>query len=255
MTYRRFRNPLSFLCLALAALAVLATATAATAATAADPVSAANPENPYDDVGSLHNAAMEAAIGARATVGDDPFVLGVHWLEQMRDFACASEGESPCALRLPGLRVAEVLDDPDAAAQKISASLTWEQRAFFDGLLVEVSATERDVAERVQRIRDLEREITAALSSEEARPLLQSASVARHSLVYWHQQAADPTSWNLAPDHIDAEAFGQLARDIPLYDFLGGFLPYWPYFDPIGAYLASMYALLQSILDILGSYF
>lgn len=213
-------------------------------------VQGGNTGNPYDSAGQLHNAGLDAAAELLDQYGSDARSLTIALVQRMREFDCASSGEEPCYGRLPGLRVARSLAQPEQYQAEISAALSEVQRPYLASLMSTVRAVELGVEEQLAQLEQLEQEMQSALRDDEAAPLLQAASVARHSLVYWHGEASGDSRWNLDPTRVDDAAFDETVARIAAHDVVGGFVPYWPYYDPVQGAMASVWAIVMMILHL-----
>lgn len=212
-------------------------------------VDPSNPDNPYDAVGQLHNAALDDAIQARQLLEDgsgsvDPLLFTLVAEQRIRDFVCA--GVEPCTLKIPGLQTARILVDFEGTRASVANTFDRTQRPYFDRTFEILGTHTLGVDGQIQQLRDMESEILAALSEEQAEPLLRGITVARHSLAYWHTQSSVDSPWNLDPTTLDQETFDSLLLRIPQYDSLGGFIVPG-YVHPI---MASAMIIMWMIIDL-----
>lgn len=213
-------------------------------------IDASNPANPHDDAGRLHNAGLDEVIQLRDDFDGEIRAFALASLQRLREFSCAAGGEEPCYGRLPGLRVAKSLAQPEQFQAEIAAALAEDQRPYFESLLTTVREGSVGVEEKLDQLRNLEAEMQLTLSKEQAEPLLKAASVARHSLVYWQGQADGESAWNLDPSRVDDASFDVVTTKLAAYDLAGGFVPYPPYYDPVQGTMASVWAIVMMILDL-----
>lgn len=162
------------------------TALLAVPATALDMPDPANPENPWDEIGRLHNEALDDAAGAFTEIHSGNGALALAMTQRLSDFASATTG-SACPLGAARLdAVALMLSD--GSDEIVGQQLGKRQQILFGELMRLADRLPEAPAETLEAMRGLESRMIEELGEDEAAPLLIAASVGRYSHHYWQEQ-------------------------------------------------------------------
>lgn len=157
-----------------------------------------NPTNAYDQAGRLHNEGLDYAIAARHTVGPRRGPLNIAVTGRILELGAYADPAS-CAVGPADVeQVAElIVADPETRYALLKEVLSAEDLAWVEriGSLMNID----DPVGTAKELRKLEDEIRASVPEKEARSLLATASIARHSTEYWHRQGilGEKSLWDL----------------------------------------------------------